>query len=111
MMKNWNSKWVLLSIFGMFLVLGPGYNTAGGREPAGLIQPEQLQVLAAVPRTPWVMYAAMPDRYTGRSAVYQSTDGGKTWQAISAELPSRILCLAVAYHDARILYLGTESVA
>jgi len=108
-MKDWNSKLVLLSILGVLAALSIGNNRAGGPEPAGLIQPEGLQVLAVAPHTPWVMYAAVPDKYTGRSAVYQSTDGGKTWQAISAELPSRIRCLAVAYNDARILYLGTES--
>jgi photosystem II stability/assembly factor-like uncharacterized protein len=73
------------------------------------------------PANPDIVYAAMwshrryPDffdsGFTGTSALFKSTDGGKTWNKIHSGLPATLgrIGIAVAPSDTKVLYASIEA--
>jgi hypothetical protein len=82
---------------------------AAERAPAGITQLDGLQAMAVMPGKVRTLYAGVEEREPIRHSVYMSLDGGRRWQLLSDNLPSKITTLAVPAGDGRTLYAGTES--
>ncbi|MBK8706530.1 MAG: hypothetical protein IPN33_25155 [Saprospiraceae bacterium] len=77
--------------------------------------------LSIDPQNPDIIYAAMwsyrrspwffDSGFTGKSGLYKSTDGGKTWNTIHNGLPNEMLgrmAVAVAPSNGNVIYLSVE---
>ena len=89
----------------LLLLLGPADARAGNSWLS--IGPDggEVDVVAAAPSDPTVVYAA-----SNLGGVFLSEDSGTTWRPANGGLSDlRVLCLAVSPADLRIVYAGTPS--
>jgi hypothetical protein len=77
--------------------------------PAGITRLDGVQTMARMPSKADILIAGVEESEPGRHSVYRSVDGGRHWQLLSDELPSRITALAAPTGEGQLLYAGTES--